>query len=91
MYAYALGKWTIKAVVQHLIDAERILCNRALVIARKDNNQPLLSFEEKDYALYAHADKRTKEDLRASLKQFSNLQENCLNLLIMNNYKMKAG
>ena len=63
MYAYALGKWTIKAVVQHLIDAERILCNRALVIARKDNNQPLLSFEEKDYALYAHADKRTKEDL----------------------------
>ena len=63
MYAYAEGKWTIKGVVQHLIDAERILCNRALVIVWKDSNQPLLSFEEKDYALYADADKRTKEDL----------------------------
>jgi len=72
MYAYAKDKWTIKGVVQHLIDAERILCNRALVIARRDTNQPLLSFEEKDYALYAYADKRTKEHL---MSEFSAVQQ----------------
>ena len=72
MYAYAEGKWTIKSVVQHLIDAERILCNRALVIARKDNNQPLLSFEEKDYALHASADQRNKENL---ISEFEAVQQ----------------
>ena len=62
-YRYAEGKWSIRGVIQHLIDAERILCNRALVIARKDTTQPLLSFEEKDYEAASKADKRSKEDL----------------------------
>jgi uncharacterized damage-inducible protein DinB len=51
-YRYAKDKWSIKGVVQHIIDADRIFCNRSLVIARKDKITPLPSFEEKDYEHY---------------------------------------
>jgi uncharacterized damage-inducible protein DinB len=44
-HRYAEGKWSIRQVVQHIIDAERIFCNRALVIARKDTMTPLVSFD----------------------------------------------
>ena len=66
-HKYAEGKWSIRGVVQHLIDAERIFCNRALVIARQDTTQPLFSFEEKDYGAASKADNRTKEDLISEL------------------------
>src|SRR6187401_310355 len=48
-YRYAEGKWTIKEILQHIIDAERIFAYRALCFARKDAT-PLPSFEENDYA-----------------------------------------
>ncbi|MDG1476461.1 MAG: DinB family protein [Vicingaceae bacterium] len=35
-YAYAEGKWSIKELLVHMIDTERIFCNRALRIARND-------------------------------------------------------
>ena len=66
-YRYDKGKWSIRGVVQHIIDAERIFCNRALVIARKDKTTPLPSFEEKDYGAASKADNRTKEDLVSEL------------------------
>ena len=66
-YSYGPGKWTIKSVVQHIIDGERIFCNRALVIARKDKTTPLVSFDQDNYADCSQADRRTKEDLLGEL------------------------
>ncbi len=62
-YAYAPGKWTIKDLLQHVIDAERIFTYRALRIARKDTT-PLPGFEENDYAVTANAGSRTLQSLK---------------------------
>ena len=48
-YRYAEGKWSVKELLQHLIDAERIFAYRALCFARKDNT-PLPGFDENMYA-----------------------------------------
>ena len=48
-YAYAPGKWTIKELLQHVIDAERVFVYRALRFARKDAT-PLHSFDENAFA-----------------------------------------
>ena len=81
-YRYAEGKWTIKEVVQHIIDAERIFCYRALCFARKDAAS-LPGFDENTYATASKADKRTKEDLvdelqsvqRSSVQLFRSFDE----------------
>lgn len=61
-YAYAEGKWTIKEVVGHMIDTERIMAYRALRIARKDET-PLASFEENEYVANAFFNDRSLESL----------------------------
>lgn len=61
-FAYAEGKWTIKELVQHMIDAERIFAYRALCIARKDET-PLPGFEENDYGPASEAGRRTPAEL----------------------------
>lgn len=61
-YAYAPGKWTIKQLIIHISDAERIFSYRALRFARGDEQQPL-PFEEDDYAANCKADKRTLESV----------------------------
>ncbi len=48
-YAYAEGKWTIKELLQHIIDVERVFCYRALCFARKDTS-PLPGFDENSWA-----------------------------------------
>lgn len=65
-YAYAPGKWSIKDVVQHVIDTERIFNYRALCIARGDKT-PLPGFDENSYASAANANSRTKADLLLEL------------------------
>jgi hypothetical protein len=65
-HAYAKGKWTIKELVQHIIDGERIFCYRALCFARKDST-PLPGFDENTYAQYSKANNRSKEDLLTEL------------------------
>jgi uncharacterized damage-inducible protein DinB len=66
-YSYAEGKWTIKELVQHLIDAERIFCYRALCFARRDTVE-LPGFDENTYAMNSKANQRSKEDLVQELK-----------------------
>ena len=61
-YSYAEGKWSIKELVQHLIDAERIFCYRALCFARKDNVS-LPGFDENIYAMNSKANQRSKGNL----------------------------
>jgi uncharacterized damage-inducible protein DinB len=61
-YAYAEGKWTIKEVVNHMIDTERIFAFRLLSFARGEQ-QPLPGFEQDDYAKLSFANERILHDL----------------------------
>lgn len=56
-YRYAEGKWSIKELLGHLVDCERIFGYRALCIARGET-QHLPGFDENDYVANAHFDKR---------------------------------
>jgi hypothetical protein len=67
MYRYAQGKWSIKEVVGHLADTERIMSYRALRIARGDAT-PLPSFDENAYVPPAKFDGRSLTDLVGELR-----------------------
>jgi uncharacterized damage-inducible protein DinB len=56
-YRYAEGKWSIKELVGHLADAERIFAYRLLRVGRGDET-PLPGFEENDYVRSAGSDRR---------------------------------
>ena len=61
-FRYAPDKWTVKEVLGHVIDAERIFTYRALRIARGDET-PLPSFEQDDYVKNGGFSARTLADL----------------------------
>ncbi len=66
-FAYAEGKWTIKEVVQHIIDTERVFSYRAMCIARKEQVE-LPGFDQDDYVLTSNANERTKQSLLNELR-----------------------
>ena len=66
-YAYADGKWTIKEILQHLIDAERVFTYRAVTFARKDTTS-LPGFDEKIWAQNAKIKNRKWKDLIEEFK-----------------------
>jgi uncharacterized damage-inducible protein DinB len=68
---YAQDKWTVKQMLQHIIDTERIFTYRILRISRGDKT-PLPGFEENDYANNAKVDSRTIDDL---IREFALVRE----------------
>ena len=59
---YADDKWTIKEVLQHIIDAERVFSYRAMCFARKEQHI-LPSFDENSYAINSNANERDWNNL----------------------------
>ena len=73
-YRYAPGKWTIKDILVHLMDCERIFIYRALRFSRGDET-PLPGFEESLYAEFAEANEREKEDI---MREYSLVRESSI-------------
>lgn len=61
-FRYAENKWTIREILVHNMDDERIYSYRALCYARNDLT-PLPGFEEKDYARYSNANERSLDSI----------------------------
>ena len=66
LHRYAPGKWSIKEVIGHVTDTERVFCYRAMRFARGDQT-PLPGFDEKLYAPAGRFDARPVADLAAEL------------------------
>jgi len=75
-YRYDIGKWTIKEIIQHLIDCERIFAYRALRFSRNDMTE-LPGFDENHYTDNSEANQRHLKDL---LMEFSLVRHTTLAL-----------
>lgn len=73
-FVYKKGKWSVKEVVQHMIDSERIFAYRALSFARKDTTA-LPGFDQDFFTKYSNANLR---DFKDQLKEMSLLRESTL-------------
>jgi hypothetical protein len=82
--AYAPGKWTVKEVVGHLTDAERVFACRALRFGRGDET-PLPGFEQDDYVRRGGFEARTLTDLAS---EFEHLRR--ANLLLFRGFEAEA-
>lgn len=61
-FAYERGKWTIKELISHIIDGERIFAYRILRVSRGDTT-PLEGFVQNDYIATSNANNRTFADM----------------------------
>jgi len=67
-YRYAEGKWTIKDLVMHVIDTERVFACRALAAARGESETPFYRMDEELYARNVDVSDRTMLDLVSEFK-----------------------
>lgn len=70
-YRYAEGKWSIKEVLLHLVDTERIMAYRALRFARNDKAD-ILGFDENYYAPNSNAENRTLANIATEFQAVRN-------------------
>ena len=75
-HKYAEGKWTIKELIQHIIDAERVLSYRALRFSRNDSTD-LHGFDEDWYVEYSNGNERNFKDI---LQEFTHLRNATISL-----------
>jgi uncharacterized damage-inducible protein DinB len=75
-FGYAPGKWTLKQVLGHIIDTERIFGYRTVCIARNDPN-PLPGFEQDDYVAAGSFNERTLSSL---LEEFRSVRQSTIAL-----------
>jgi len=76
-FTYAEGKWTIKDILQHIIDSERIFTYRMVAISRGEK-QAILGYDHNDYVVCAKAKNRSFESL---LKEYKNLHQSTNDLI----------
>lgn len=77
-YKYADDKWTIKQVVAHMIDAERVFAYRALTISRNDKTS-LPGFEQNDWAVQSNAENRKLYQL---IEEYNNVRASTIDLFV---------
>jgi hypothetical protein len=73
-FKYAEGKWSIKEIMNHIIDGERIFSFRALWFAR-NNSVPLPGYDDNNFALLSNASSRNFIDI---LEEFSIVRKSSL-------------
>ncbi len=61
-HRYKTNKWSVKELLVHIIDDERIYAYRALTFARNDKTV-LPGFEEKDYVTFSNVEKRPMQNI----------------------------
>lgn len=66
-YSYAEGKWTIKELLQHIIDTERVFAYRSLRFSRNEKVN-LLGFDQDEFNTESQANFRSKDELIADFK-----------------------
>ena len=69
LYRYSEGKWTIKDIILHLADCERVIIYRAMRFARADKTD-LPGFEEDLFVANANANNRDIKNILAELKAY---------------------
>ena len=75
--SYADGKWSVKQVIIHITDTERVFAYRALSIARGDNS-PLPGYDENIWADNCAAEKRTLADV---VEEFLSVRQSTVHLV----------
>ncbi|GAA4274473.1 DinB family protein [Aquimarina gracilis] len=91
-YRYMPNKWSVKEVLIHIIDDERIYAYRAMAFARNDKTE-LPGFEETEYVKYANANTRSIQSIvteyeavrRATIALFESFSEEALQRIGMAN------
>ncbi len=75
-HKYAPEKWTVKEVMMHIMDTERIFAYRALRVARNDQT-PMPGFDQNDYVPFYHATKRSGSSI---MEEYESLRNSTITL-----------